>query len=83
MEIIKKCRYQFWGVCGGGNHKAENYRDMMADLVQSYRAMGCNMFLKAHFLNCYLDLLPENLGAVRDEHGERFRQDISTMEKWY
>jgi hypothetical protein len=56
---------------------------MMADLVQSYKAMGCNMSLKVHFLGCYLDLLPENLGAVRDEHGERFRQNISTLEKRY
>jgi len=41
------------------------------------------MSLKVHFLDCYLDVLPKNLGAVRDEHGELFRQDISTMEKWY
>jgi len=26
-----------------GNHKAENYHDMMADLIQSYKAMGCNV----------------------------------------
>ncbi|XP_036357596.1 uncharacterized protein LOC118762843 [Octopus sinensis] len=25
----------------------------------------------------------DNLGAVSDEHGERFHQDISAMEKWY
>jgi len=56
---------------------------MMVDLVQSYKAMGCNMSLKVYFLDCYLDLLPETLGAVTDEHGERFRQDISTMEKRY
>jgi hypothetical protein len=26
---------------------------------------------------------PENLGVVSDEHGERFHQDISKMEKRY
>jgi hypothetical protein len=26
-----------------GNHKAENYHDTMADLIQSYKAMGCNV----------------------------------------
>jgi len=26
------------------NHQAENYHDMVADLVQTYKAMGCNMF---------------------------------------
>jgi hypothetical protein len=25
-----------------GNHKVENCRDMVADLVQSYKAVGCN-----------------------------------------
>jgi len=37
MEMIKKCFYQFleWGRGGEGNHKAENYRDMMSDLVES------------------------------------------------
>jgi hypothetical protein len=28
-----------------GNHKAENCRDMVTDLVQSYKAMGCNVTL--------------------------------------
>ena len=34
----------------GGNHKLENYRDMAADLVQSYDAMGCEMSVKVHFV---------------------------------
>jgi len=33
MEIIK-------------NYKAEDYRDMVADLLQSCIAVGCNMSLK-------------------------------------
>jgi len=28
-----------------------------------------------------LDFVPENLGAVSDKHGQRFHQDVSTMEK--
>ena len=48
----------FWG-----NHKAENYRDMVADLVQSYKATRCSMFLKVHFLERHLDFFPENLSA--------------------
>jgi len=39
------------------------------------------MNLKIHFLESHLDFFPENLGEVSDEHGERFRQDILTMEK--
>lgn len=62
-----------------GNHKAESYHDTVTDVVN---AMGCNMFLKLHFLDSELDL-PENLGAVIDEHGEHFHQQISTMERRY
>ena len=43
----------------------------------------CNMSLKIHFLHSHLDFFPETCGAVSDEHGERFRQDISSMEKRY
>jgi hypothetical protein len=41
------------------------------------------MSLKVHFLDSHLDFFPENLGAVNNEHGERFHQDISNMEKQY
>ncbi|UYV75760.1 hypothetical protein LAZ67_13001256 [Cordylochernes scorpioides] len=46
-------------------------------------ALGCNMSLKIHFLHSHLDFFPDNLGAVSDEHGERFHQAISSMEKRY
>jgi len=41
------------------------------------------MSLKIHFLHSHLDFFPESCGAVSDEHGERFHQDISSMEKSY
>jgi hypothetical protein len=53
----------------------------VSDLLTAYKPMGCNMSLKVHFLDSHLDFFPENLGAVSDEHGERFHQDISNMEK--
>ena len=45
--------------------------------------MGCNMSLKLHFLHSHLYFFPENLGDLSDEHGERFHQDIATMENRY
>ena len=39
------------------------------------------MSFKLHFLNSHLDYFPENLGAVREEQGERFHQDIKEMER--
>jgi len=41
------------------------------------------MNLKIHFLGSQLDFFPENLGKIRDDHGERFLQDILAMEKWH
>jgi len=52
-----------------GNHKAANYQDVVQDLLTSYKAMGCNVRLKIHFLESHLDFFPENLGEVSDEHG--------------
>jgi hypothetical protein len=66
-----------------GNYKAENYNEIVSDLLTAYKAMGYNMSLNVHFLDSHLDFLPENLGAVSDEHGERFHPDIYNMEKRY
>ena len=44
-----------------GNHKAVNYQDVVQDLLTSYKAMGCNMSLKIHFLDSHLNFFPENL----------------------
>jgi hypothetical protein len=41
------------------------------------------MSLKIHFLHSHLDFFPDDLGHVSDENGERFHQDIATMEKRY
>ncbi|UYV63263.1 hypothetical protein LAZ67_2003575 [Cordylochernes scorpioides] len=75
----------FRNVCKNflGSVKVEYYRDIVNDLLLSYKALGCNMSLKIHFLHSHLDFFPDNLGAVSDEHGERFHQAISSMEKRY
>jgi len=66
-----------------GNHKAANCQGIVQDPLTSYKAMGCNMSLKIHFLESHFDFFPENLGEVSDEHGERFHQDILVTEKRY
>lgn len=66
-----------------GNKKSPNYEEMVSKLLEDYKALGCNMSLKMHFLHSHLNFFPENLGAVSDEHGERFHQDIMAMEKRY
>jgi len=66
-----------------GNHNAAKYQDIVQVPLTSYKAMGCNMCLKIHFLESHLDFFPENLGKSSDEHRERFHHDIMSMEKWY
>jgi len=66
-----------------GNRRAQNYEELVNNLLQSYQKLGCNMSLKIHFLHSHLDFSPENCGIVSDEHGEGFDQHISSMEKRY
>ena len=44
-----------------GNKKAENYEDTISELIENYRALVCNMYLKMHFLDSHLDFLPRTL----------------------
>lgn len=66
-----------------GSYRSPHYKTMVDTLLSAYKAQACNMSLKIHFLHSHLDFFPANLGAVSDEHGERFHQDIAKMEKRY
>ena len=65
------------------SERAENYVDLVTNLLSSYHKMGCNMSLKLHFLHSHLNCFPESCGKVSDEHGERFHQQTSLIEKRY
>ena len=75
----------FKSVCSGflGNTHVPDYQACIEKLLKSYEDMGCRMSLKIHFLHSHLNFFPPNLGAVSDEHGERFHQDITQMESNY
>lgn len=75
----------FKGVVHGflGNKRDDNYKHLVTVLLQKYRNLGCNMSLKIHFLHSHLEFFPPSCGAVSDEHGERFHQDISVIEQRY
>ena len=66
-----------------GNNKADNYKELVNRMLLAFRALRCNMSIKLHFWNSHLDQFPENLGAVSDEQGERFHQDLKIMEERY
>ena len=66
-----------------GNYRHNEYADMVDNMLKAYENLESRMPLKMRFLHLHLDLFPPNLGAVRDEQGERFRNDISVMESRY
>jgi hypothetical protein len=68
----------FWG-----NRRAQNYEELVHNLLQSFQRLGCSVSLKIHFLHLHLDHFPENCSAVGDEHKDRFHQHISSTEKRY
>jgi hypothetical protein len=53
--------------------------EIVEELLDACKALGCNMSLKINFLHFHLDLFRPNLGVVSDEHGEGFHQDIAQM----
>ena len=75
-------REAFKSVCSGFlcNIRVPDSQACIEKLVKSYDDMGCRMSLKIHFLHSHLNFFRPKLGAVSDEHGERFHQDITKME---
>jgi hypothetical protein len=66
-----------------GNNKSPDFVSGVQKLLDAYHNLGCLMSLKLHFLHSHLAFFPDNLGAVSDEQGERFHQDIQMMEDRY
>ena len=66
-----------------GNNRSKNYKTLVEDLINQFETHGCRMSIKMHYMHSHLDFFKENLGDVSEEHGERFHQDIQTMEKRY
>ncbi|KAJ8884775.1 hypothetical protein PR048_010971 [Dryococelus australis] len=58
-------------------------REEANDLLESYHAIECNTSFKPHFLYSHIDFFPGILVTVRDKHGRRFHQYISTMKQSY
>ena len=66
-----------------GNKKADNYETLVVNMLSAFCDLGCNMSVKLHYLYSHLDRFPENLGAVSDEQGQWFHEDLKTMEEHY
>ncbi|GBO23339.1 hypothetical protein AVEN_83312-1 [Araneus ventricosus] len=52
-------------------------------MIKNFKILGCSRSLKVQLLDSHLDYFSENLGAVSEEQGERFHEDIKEMERLY
>jgi len=66
-----------------GNHRHDQYADIVDRMLKAYKQLGARMSLKMHFLHFHLGFFPPNLGEANDKQGERLHQDSSVMEKQY
>ena len=66
-----------------GNRKAENYQELVEDMLSKFKDLGVKMSIKVHYLFSHSDCFHTNLGNLSEEHGERFHQDIKVMEERY
>ncbi|ESN99360.1 hypothetical protein HELRODRAFT_162893 [Helobdella robusta] len=84
-KTMDQCEFAAWDafkkVCQEflEKHKASNYANLVDGLIASYQQLGCNMFLKLHFLHSFFSAN----GDVSDEYGKRSHQTIATMEHIY
>lgn len=66
-----------------GNSKTDNYKQIVKEMMLNFQNLGCNMSLKVHYLHNHIDHFEHNLGDFSEEQGERFHQNIKTMEHRY
>ena len=51
------------------NFLAENYIEIVENVIEAFRRLGSRMSLKLRFLHSHLEFFPDNLGVVSDEQG--------------
>ena len=59
-----------------GKIKDPLYKEIVRNMLDKFKLMS----LKLHFLASHLDYFPPNLGAVSEQQGERFHQDMKDVE---
>jgi hypothetical protein len=52
-------------------------------MFDKFKLLSFKMSLKLYFLASHIDYFPPNLGAVSEEQGERFHQDLKDVERRY
>jgi hypothetical protein len=66
-----------------GRHKASNFRELVGEILETYRTTGCNMAIELHFLHYHLDTLRQNPVEFSGEDREMFLHGISNVKNCY
>ena len=84
-EIEKSAWLSFKSIAENflGNHKSQDYKELVNGLLDNYQRLGCLMSVLLHFLHSHLEYFPDNLGYYSEEQCERFHQDLKVMERRY
>ena len=64
-KVFSKVVYNFLG-----NKRADNYIELVEELLLSLQDLGCRMRIKVHYLHSHLSEFSANLGDVSEEQGE-------------
>jgi hypothetical protein len=74
MNEIESCAWSLFVLVEKnflGNKKADNYTQLVEDMLLYFNRLGCNMSDKVHYLHSHLDRFPKNLGELSEEQGEK------------
>ncbi|GBP58805.1 hypothetical protein EVAR_84000_1 [Eumeta japonica] len=85
MTAIEKCAWEefVWLVRFFlENRKSDGFIQHVEQLLIHFQQLGCNTSFQLHYLHSHLAYFSENLGDLSEEQGERFHQDIRTMETY-
>ena len=66
-----------------GNRKAENYQELVENMLSKFKDLGVKMSIKVYFLFSHSDCFLANLGKLNEERRERFHQNNKVMEERY
>lgn len=82
-QVERRAWMGFISLCDNflGKTRSNDYGAIVNEFLQAYGDMGCRMSIKIHFLHSHLDFFPENLGKFSDEQGERFHQEMASIEQ--
>lgn len=62
-------------------HSNLTNQELVDKLFDAYKQLGCTLTYKMHLLRSHLELFPPNIDDWSDQHGERFHQQLKTLEK--